>query len=171
MMSRGFLAVVLAGAIGMCGFTAAEPPRPSPLDDLRKPNQLSEGKTEQMLASLPDRCQKVLDKQMAVYDGTKKLHKVIQDTPNKKPRPADQQASLKLAALEQDLIREVTKVIDVLKAEETLTAFTEVFREVRKDMERLQLRLKRCDVGKDTQALEQDLIETFQEMIAGFKKR
>ena len=36
MKSRVFLASLLAGAIGMCGLTAGEQPRPSKSDDLKK---------------------------------------------------------------------------------------------------------------------------------------
>jgi hypothetical protein len=171
MKSRMFLASLLAGAIGMCGLTAGEQPRPSQSNDLKEPNQLRDEKTERPLADLMDRCQKTLDMQVTVYDGTKGLHKVIQHTPDKKPRPEDQQASLKLAANERDIVLEATKAIDMLEAERAAVAVAEVLREVRKDMERLQLRLKGSDVGIDTQALEQDVIETLKDVISSLKKR
>jgi hypothetical protein len=171
MKSHVFLTSLLAGAIGLCSLTAGERPRPFQADDLKEANQLREEKTDQLLAGVKGRLQKMLDVQIAVYDDTKGLHKVIQDTPNKKPRPEDQQASRKLAANEKDLVSEATKAIDVLEAEGVAVAFTEVFREVRKDMERLQLRLKISDVGMDTQTLEQEIIETLKDMISSFKKR
>ena len=55
MKSRVFLASLLAGAIGMCGLTAGEQPRPSKSDDLEKANQLREEKTQRVLAGLADR--------------------------------------------------------------------------------------------------------------------
>ena len=42
---------------------------------------------------------------------------------------------------------------------------------MRKDMERLRQRLGRADVGADTQALEQNLIDSLEEMITALKSR
>src|SRR5262245_22796033 len=145
-----FLASLLAGGIGIGGLTAGEKPRPS---------------------GFADRCQKILDLQIAVHEGTRSLHKVIQDTPDKKPRPEDQQAALKLVASQEDIILEATKAIDMLEAEKVAVTLLEVFREVRKDMERVQRRLKMSDVGMDTQAVEQEIIDALKEMNSALKKR
>ena len=171
MKSRVFLTSLLAGAIGMCGLTAGEQSRRSQPDEPKRANRLREEKTDRLLAGLADRSQKMLEMQIAVHDGTEGLHKVIQDARDAPRRPKDQQASLKLAANENDIVLEATKVIDMLEAEGGLAATTEVFRELRKDMERVQLRLKITDVGMDTQAIEQDIIDTLKEMISALKKR
>jgi hypothetical protein len=173
MNSRGFLASLLAGAIGLCTLTAGEQPRPSGSADPEKAaRKMHEEKQDRLLADLKERLQKMLDMQNAVHDGAKALHKVIQDTPDKKLRPGDEEAARKLAASETDIINAATKAIDKLEAEEPgVAAFAEVFRSVRKDMERLRDRLKNGDVGPDTQAAERDIIEALKDMISALKDR
>jgi hypothetical protein len=171
MKSRVFLAFLLAGTIGWGRLTAAEPPQFSPPDARKEPDPHRGEKTETLAADLATRSRKMLDLQTAVYEGTKALHKIIQGRADKKPRPEDHRAALKLAANEKDIVLEATKAIKFLEADGTAPAFTEVFQEMRKDMERLRLRLKGSDVGTDTQALEEDIIETLKEIISSFKKR
>jgi len=156
------LASLLAGAIGTSGLTAGERARRSQSDDF---------KTEPPLSSLEDRCRKMLTLQIAVHAGTKELHKVIQGTPDQKPRPEDRQSALKLAADEKAIVSAATQVIDLLEAEKAAFVFSESLREVRKDMERLRDRLESSDVGTDTQTIEQDLIGTLKEMIGALRKR
>jgi hypothetical protein len=170
---RRFPPSLLAAAIGLCALTAGEQSRPSGSADPEKAAQkMREEKQARLLADLGDRLKKMLDMQNAVHDGTKALHKVIQDTPDKKPRPEDEEAARKLAATETDIINAATKAIDKLEAEEPeVAAFAEVFRSVRKDMELLRDRLKKGDVGTDTQAAERDIIETFKDMISALKDR
>ncbi len=171
MTSRVFLASLLAGAISTCALTAHEPPRPSRSDDPTKATQQREDQVEQPLAGLLGRCQKMLDLQTAVYDGTKGLHKAIEGNADKKPRPRDRQAALKLSDDEKAIIAEATKTIDLLNAEGSAVAFTEAFQELREDLKRVQSRLASSDVGPATQALQQDIIDTLKEMVAGFRKR
>jgi hypothetical protein len=173
MNSRVVLASLLTGAIGLCGVTAGEPPRPPGAADPEKAaRKMREEKQDRLLADLGDRLHKMLDMQNAVHDGTKALHKVIQDTPDKKPRPEDEEAARKLAATETDIINAATKAIDKLEAEEPgAGVFSEVFRSVRKDMERLRDRLMKGDVGTETQAAERDIIETLWDMTRALKSR
>jgi hypothetical protein len=42
---------------------------------------------------------------------------------------------------------------------------------VRKDMEIVQARLEKCDLGKKTQELQQDIIDTLREMTAALGKK
>jgi uncharacterized protein (DUF849 family) len=165
------LACLLTGAISICALPAAEQPRESNSDNPKKVKKLSEEEPNRTLDALKDRCQKMLEMQIAVYDGTQGLHKVIEDAADKKPRAEDRLASLKLAADEKEIVLEAAKAIDTLEAELAAVAFPEVFREMRKDMKRVQRRLKNSDVGADTQAIEQDIIQTLREMVASFKSR
>jgi hypothetical protein len=172
MKTHAFLISVLVGAISALALTAGEQPRQSQADDPKKVQKVSEEEQERTLEKLGRHCQKMLDMQIAVHEGTTSLHEVIEGTDEKKPRPEDQQAALKLAANEKDIAREATKVIDMLEAElASLVAFPEVFRELRKDMKRVQRRLRNSDVGDETQAIERDIIQTLKEMIWSLKKR
>lgn len=79
--------------------------------------------------------------------------------------------ALKLAADETAIIKEATKAIAVLEAQGAAVAFPEVFHQLRKDMEIVQRRLMRGDVGRATQDIEQDIIDTLDEMLKSLEKR
>jgi hypothetical protein len=170
MKTRVFLGSLLAGAISMSALTAGEPPRQSRSDDQTSTNQVRAEKVEQPVASLLERCQKMLDVQITVSDATAGLHKVIQGTAEKKPRPKDKKVALTLFDKQKDLIAEATKIIAMLKAEESAIAIVEVFEMLRDDMKRVQSRLKVGDVGTDTQATEREIIDQLKEMIKSLKK-
>jgi hypothetical protein len=85
----------------------------------------------------------------------------------KKPRQEDENEARRLAAVEKELLAELTKARDSTDAD----GFREVVRELRLDMERVQNRLNDTKVGAETQGIEQDVIETLKEMIAALKKR
>ena len=107
----------------------------------------------------------------AIYDDTKTLQKAIEDTPDKKPRPRDKQAALKLATSETETAGEVTKAIDSLVGDGSVVAFTEVFQQLRDDMKRVQGRLEKGDLGTPTQAMQEDILATLKEMIRSLKSR
>ncbi len=160
MKTRVFLASFLAGAIGLCALTAAEP------DDPKKPNQSRQEKVERLLANLQGHFQKMLDLQIAIHDGSKDLHKVIEDTADKKPRGKEKEVMLKLVGKEKDSVAEMTRALELLQAEGTAVAFVEVCEAVCKDMKDVQRRLENGDVGPETQALEKDIIDTLKDMVA-----
>jgi hypothetical protein len=171
MKSRPFLASLIAGAINLSGLTAGELPRQSESGDSNKAKKVGEEEFERTLATVLCRCEKMLDMQIAVYNGTKDLHKVIERNDDKKPRPQDKRVTLKLADNVEQIVAEATKVIDVMEAEKAAVAFPEFFRELRKDMKQVQDGLANCDVGVETQSIEQDIIQTLREMIVSLKKR
>jgi len=99
------------------------------------------------------------------------LHQAIQGTPDKKPRPEDRQAALKLVARQQEIISEVSKILAILDKEGAAMAFPEVFQQLRDDMKRVQQRLEKCDVNTATRLIEEDILDTLQEMIKALKNR
>src|SRR5262245_43427957 len=99
-----FLATVLAATIVLCDRTAGEQPRPSNWDEVQRGNQDGEKETERLV----DRCQKMLDLQIAVYDGTRALNKVIEGHADKKPGPKDKQISVKLSKKQNAIVVEAT---------------------------------------------------------------
>jgi hypothetical protein len=154
---------LLAGAIGLCGLTARQPPLPPKSDDSHK--------ADRPLADLSDRLHQALEKQTAIHDSTKALDQVIQGVPAKEPRPADRQVSRKLAADEQNLVNEMDKAIDLLQASGSAPALAEVFRQLRADMKRVQGSLEHCDLGSATQVIEEDILATLGEMIAALQRQ
>jgi hypothetical protein len=155
---------VLAGAIAIVPLASGEEPRLAKSDDLKT----TELRRDKKGGNLADRCKKMLDLQVAVYDCTKDLNKVVQD---KKPRPKDMRISEKLSKDQKAIIAEVTTAIDMLKAEGAAAAFVEVLDQLRSDMKRVQGRLEMSEVGSVTQAIETDVIDTLKEMIRALQAR
>jgi hypothetical protein len=145
------MASLLVGAISLLAVTSGG----------SQANPSREKKLESLLADLVGRCQ--LDMQIAVHKGTVRLDKVIKNTANKMPRSNDRQAALKLSDDEKDIVAEATKAMDILKA--AAVAFPEIFDQMREDMKRVQSRLANGDVGLETQAIEQDIIDTLKDMM------
>ena len=152
MKSRVLFASLLALGSTSFAVTAEEPPG-------------------QSTSPLLDRCQKMLDMQIAVCNETKGLHKVIERRAGKQPRRKDRQAARSLSAKEAALVAHATKAIDMLEADGVAVAFPEVFRQLRDDMKEVQRRLEMCDVDSATQTIEKDIIDTLQEMITAGKNR
>jgi hypothetical protein len=116
---------------------------------------------------LIDRCRKLLDLQMAVYIGSRRLHRTMTDKPSHDSR----RSLVKLLQQQQASILETTKLIDKLKAEGAALAIVEVFDELRKDMQLVKSRLEVRNVGLTTQTIEVDIIDTLQEMIRALEPR
>jgi hypothetical protein len=169
MNGRTFLPLLLAGAVGICALRAGEQPRPAQADRRAEANQLREKKIEGLLATLEARCKKMISMQIAVYDGTKGLHKIIEDHAEKTPRAEDKQILVKLSEKQRAIIAEATKAIEILQVEGAAVAFPEVFKVLREDMKRVQECLQMGDVGSATQAIEQDIIDALKEMITPFR--
>ncbi len=138
------------------------------LEDLLR--QLREEELERLLTELKARCEKMLAMQIQVYNGTKAVARAIDTNEGKKPSRANTQDSLTLSDDEKKIVEEASKAIGMLEAEGSAVAFHEVFTQVRDDMKNVQRRLGAVDVGKVTQAVEQDIIDTLNEMIKALEK-
>lgn len=121
-------------------------------------------KTKSLLSTLEKLCQKMLEMQRVVNQGTTSLHQTIESHSDKKAGPKDRQNSLKLAAMQKAILAEASKAREMLRSESAV-AFPEVFDQVRADMKRVQDRLAQCEFGRQTQAIERDIVDTLKEMI------
>lgn len=128
---------------------------------------LLEEKAEIILTDFEGRCQRMLAMQITVHNNTKNLHRTIARTD--KLRPLDRQAARKIAESMKDIIREVTRMIDVLEAEGTAVAFPEVFQLLRQDMRRAQRRLENGQIGPATLSIELENIDTLREIVQALK--
>jgi hypothetical protein len=138
------------------------------LEDLLR--QLREEEIERLLARLEARCRHMLALQKAVRDGTVELDKVIKANPKSEPGRADQQASNVLSDKEDEIVKEATAGLRLLEAEGSAVAFAEVFQQVRGDMQTVATRLRKTDTGIVTVTIENQIIETLEEMIEALKK-
>ncbi|HTU23336.1 MAG TPA: hypothetical protein VMG10_35200 [Gemmataceae bacterium] len=138
------------------------------LEDLLR--QLREEEIERLLARLEARCRHMLALQIGVRDDTVSLDKTIKGNPKSESTRADQQASNVLSDREMEIVKEARAGRKLLEAEGSAVAFYEVFTEVQSDMETVAARLRKTDTGVVTVTIENQIIETLQEMIEALKK-
>lgn len=151
--------------------TKAEEELKKAKEDLEKRlKQLREQELERLLANLEARVNKMLTMQKEVQSATKAINETVQKHPEKKAQPADFQNSQKQEDKEAEIIHEADKAIQLLQSEGSAVAFPAVFEEVRKDMSRVKERLHDANVGEQTIALEQDIIDSLEHMRDALKK-
>ncbi len=128
--------------------------------------QLREEQMSRMLAMLEGRFRKMLDAQVEVYEGTKRLDQVAQAERDRD----DEIEAGRLSRKEAEIVVEAEKCLGLLREEGSAVAFPEAVVEMRQDMQSVVERLARSEVGQLTQAVETDIIAALEEMIAAFKK-
>lgn len=132
--------------------------------------QLREQELERILANLEARVSKMLAWQIEVKSATVAIHAQVQKHPEKKAQPVDFQNAQKQEDKEGEIINEADRAIELLRSEGSAVAFPAVFEEVRQDMFRVKERLHEANVGDDTQAIEQDIIDSLTHMRDALKK-
>jgi hypothetical protein len=132
--------------------------------------QAREEELERLLTALENRCRQMLEMQRQVKAGTIEVHKAVLANKGKKPNRTNDQDSGRLADKEKEIVLEATKAIEMIEAEGSAVAFAEVFKQVRTDMEDVQKLLEKTKVGLTTQEIEQDIIDTLEEMIKALQK-
>jgi hypothetical protein len=133
--------------------------------------QKREEEKERVLSDLKERCEKMKRMQEVVKENTEQLHKKVLARPDRKANRELELASNQQAEEEDKIIQEADKAIAIIETEGSAVAFAEVFRQVRNDMYHVSRRLARTDVADETQLIEQDIINTLQEMIDALKRQ
>jgi hypothetical protein len=128
--------------------------------------QLREEEVSRTLAMLEGRFRKMLDEQVAIYEGTKRLDSVPQAERDRD----DEIEAGRLSRKEAQIAVEADKALAVLHEEGSATAFPEAVGEMREDMQTIVDRLAQAKVGEMTQGAEQDVIAALEEMIASLEK-
>lgn len=128
--------------------------------------QLREEEIERTLAQLETRFRKMLKMQEKVYDDT-----VALDSLNTAGEDATVPARAgKLSFEQKKIVVEVDQAIELLKEEGSSAAFPEVISQLRVDMVDVTDRLAEVKVGKVTQGVEEDIIDTLKQMIEAFQQ-
>ncbi|MEX0977877.1 MAG: hypothetical protein WDZ48_03445 [Pirellulales bacterium] len=128
--------------------------------------QLREEEMSRTLAMLESRFRKMLEAQIEVYEGTKRLDKVPQQQRDRD----DEIEAGRLSRKEGEIAVEADKALEVLREEGSAVAFPEAVTEIRDDMLTVRDHLAEAKVGEITQGVEQDIIAALEEMIAALQK-
>jgi hypothetical protein len=128
--------------------------------------QIREEEMEQTLTQLAARFRKMLEAQLAVYEGTKLLDRV----PEVNRDHDDEIEAARLGRQESLIVREIDKAMLLLREEGSSVAFPEAVEQIRDDMQQVVERLAAMKVGTITQGLEEDIIAALEETIAALEK-
>jgi hypothetical protein len=128
--------------------------------------QLREEEMERTLASLAARCRKMLELQVAVYDGTVRANRV----PQAERDQEDEIEAARLSRQESEIVHEADKALLLLREEGSSVAFPETIEQMRDDMRQVTQFLAAANVGEITQALELEIIAALEETIAALEK-
>jgi beta-glucosidase-like glycosyl hydrolase len=128
--------------------------------------QLREEERELMLAALEARFRDLLSRQLNVYNATVGLDTVPTDQRSDRHR----NRAVELARQEDEIVLLTAKVLTLLKEEGSSIAFPEAVEQLRGDMQTIARRLERVELGELTQAMEQDVIESLEEVLESLQK-
>jgi len=131
--------------------------------------QLREKELARLLANLEERVGRMLQKQMKVKAATVSIDQGIHKNKNQKTT-ADVQKSQAEAEEEHSIIAEAEKALKLMEGEGSAVVFAGVLREVKGDMEAVERRLNEGRVEKQTQDIEQDIIDQLMMMKEALKK-
>jgi len=128
--------------------------------------QLREEEIERVLAMLEGRFRLMLELQLEVYEATKRLDKIPAD---RRTREVDIQAG-RLSFDQRKIVVEADKALVLLREEGSSVAFPEVVDQMREDMQQVAERLAQTKIGVVTQGIEEDIIQTLEELIEALQQ-
>ena len=131
--------------------------------------QLREKELAKLLANLEERVARMLKMQIEVREATVGIDKTVTALGGK-PANAEIQKSQAEADKESQIVAEAEKTLKLMEGEGTAVVFAGVLKEVMGDMQAVQKRLNEARVGKDTQQIEQDIIDQLTMMKEALKK-
>jgi hypothetical protein len=134
--------------------------------------QLREKELEKLLANLEERVGRMLRMQIEVKAATEIIDKAVQKNPgpNGKAQTAEIQKSQAEADKELAIIAEADKTLKLMEGEGSAVVFAGVLAQVRGDMVAVQRRLNEGRVERQTQIIEQDIIDQLTMMKEALKK-
>ena len=128
--------------------------------------QLREEELERMLVLLEARFRKMLELQIVVYERTKELNETQQQT----ARHELEIACARLSRKELQIVREADRALVLLREDGTSVAFPEALEQAREDMKSVAGRLNDTKLATITQALEEDIIASLEEILAALQQ-
>ncbi len=128
--------------------------------------QLREEEIERSLALLESRFRKMLEMELQVYENTLRLYKI---PAARRDRFVDIEAG-KLSFQQRRIVVEADKCLALLREEGSSVAFPESVEQMRDDMEQVESRLGRAQIGRLTQGIEEDIIAALDEMVEALQQ-
>lgn len=128
--------------------------------------QMREEEVKQMLVRLEARFRRMLQLQLEIHEGTKRVDSVPADA-----RDHDDEIEAgRLSRSEALLVDEADKALLLLREDGSSVAFPEAVEQIRDDMVEVTDRLRQVKVGALTQEIEQEIIAALEETIVALRK-
>jgi hypothetical protein len=128
--------------------------------------QMREEEVKQMLVRLEARFRRMLQLQLEIHEGTKRVDSVPADA-----RDHDDEIEAgRLSRAEALLVDEADKALLLLREDGSSVAFPEAVEQIRDDMVEVTDRLRQVKVGLLTQEIEQEIIAALEETIVALRK-
>lgn len=128
--------------------------------------QMREEEMERTLAMLEGRFRRMLETQLKIYESTKRLDRIAAP---QRTRDVDIQSN-KLGFEQGKLSVEADKALLLLREEGSSVAFPETVEMMRDDMQQVADRLAATHIDRVTQGIEEEIIQTLEELIASMQK-
>ena len=128
--------------------------------------QFREEEVDRMLALLESRFRKMRDMQLKVNDDTLRLDRFDE---SKRDEEFNVRCS-RLSVSQQKIVLEASRTLTLLLEEGSSIAFPETVQQMRDDMEQVARRLAESQVGDVTQVIEQDILQTLEELIESLQQ-
>ena len=128
--------------------------------------QLREEEVERVLAMLEGRFRNMLEREIRVYESTRKLE---QRSPAERNADFEIRAG-KLAKEQNAIATEASRALMLLKEDGSSVAFPETVQQMRDDMIQVGQRLSSAKVGRITLEIEEDIIDTLDYLIEALVK-
>lgn len=128
--------------------------------------QLREEEMKRLLEYLEARFKKMLEMQIAVYEGTLRLDRVPED---ERGRGEEIQAG-RLSRQESLILLECDKALQLLREDGSAVALPEAVGQMREDIQQVVVWLSQMKIGPMTQGVEEDIITSLEEIIAALQK-
>lgn len=136
-------------------------------DELTNVNRTRRGKK---LRDLLARVKAMLRMQLAIRDGIDNLYLEIRLTRDEIPTVKHQARANELSREQTVSLREAESALKLLEEDGTGVAFIESMGQIKKDMGSVALRLDVYDVGKLTQKIADDVVESLKDMVQALEK-
>jgi hypothetical protein len=131
--------------------------------------QLREKELAKLLGNLEERVARMLKMQIEVYEATKRIDETVLKNKGQKTT-AEIQKAQREADKELEIIVEAEKALKLMEGEGSAVVFAGVLAQVKGDMEAVQKRLNEARVERQTQIIEEDIIEQLTMMKEALKK-
>ncbi len=129
--------------------------------------QLRQEEQEEILRDLESRFREMLKAQRAINTATVALHAVGKDTFKR----ADELRAAELSATQGGLADDAATCLHILEEEGTTVVFPSVIEQLSEDMETVADRLARLNVGILTQAIEEGIVTTLEDILEAIERK